>query len=320
MNIETNSFLHNVLSINMVDYLKKLGLEKPEEDMNAISNFTTYISPFWRNEELAPQSLMFVDPLTNHWFCPGSALNGNLIDFGTKYFRCSVPAFLDRIKRQYNFSTHVMEHPGHSTPDHFCAYKSEEASATIKNRELLRLLQANHLPVKMVSIYCQQHTIIDPESETKFNALVLKGDPNPNHFLTVDPNPKSTIAQRHIEWIRDSGYRFTDRDSDQVDVFTSLMDLLHANHLYSQDISKPHNILLLNDIFAFEKARSIMERHDHINLYLENDAISNQYKGYAAWLSPAYRDFSGAYKGFRTLSDKRFDENKQIRNRKSQGL
>lgn len=51
-----------------------------------------------------------------------------------------------------------------------------------------------------------------------------------------------------------------------------------------------------------------MERYKETNLYLDNNKAGQKFTGYAATLSPVYKDQSGLYKGYEDLNDQLLDK------------
>lgn len=74
--------------IDMVDFLKSLG-HTPQKIRN---NDHWYLSPL--REEKSPS--FKVNRQLNVWYDHGTGEGGNLIDFGIRYFKCSVAGLLQK--------------------------------------------------------------------------------------------------------------------------------------------------------------------------------------------------------------------------------
>ncbi len=71
-----------------------------------------------------------------------------------------------------------------------------------------------------------------------------------------------------------------------------------------QETSKTDtDFLILNSVSFFEKARSFMEKHESISLYLDRDATGQNYTQYALSLSKIYNDESKLYKNHKDLNE-----------------
>src|SRR5688500_15513868 len=86
---------HDVKQIDIVNYLEKLGY-KPAK---VTKNDYWYLSPL--RDEKTPS--FKVNKSINCWYDFGLGEAGSLIDFGIKYFNCSVKQFLDNLNApKYN--------------------------------------------------------------------------------------------------------------------------------------------------------------------------------------------------------------------------
>lgn len=93
-------------------------------------------------------------------------------------------------------------------------------------------------------------------------------------------------------------------DRRTVSVFERMFDFfLFVKTIMSQTVEVPENHEILNSISLFERSRSFLERHSHINLYLGRDTAGLKCSLAAKAISEKYNDASGLYDGFKDLND-----------------
>ncbi len=128
--------------IDLVDYLASLGYQ-PQKVRN---QDYWYLSPL-RDEKTASFK---VDRRLNVWYDHGTGKGGDLIDFGTLYFNCSISDLLSRLSEQrpgLSFSFHLptISPEQHSTPVSFAGEKK-----VTRKGKLLSLIPA---PLQMCPYY-----------------------------------------------------------------------------------------------------------------------------------------------------------------------
>ena len=85
-------------------------------------------------------------------------------------------------------------------------------------------------------------------------------------------------------------------------VFEGFFDLLAHG---SSRIDQPQltNYLVLNSLAFFERSMLLMEKHDQIKLYLDNDEAGSKCTLQAVKRSDRFSDESNIYKGYKDLSE-----------------
>lgn len=91
--------------------------------------------------------------------------------------------------------------------------------------------------------------------------------------------------------------------ANEVVVFEGFFDFLSFGTIHKNGAPAKSNIVVLNSLFFFEKARPFMEKHDVINLYLDRDKSGQNCTRYALSLNEKYTDKSDLYKHHKDLND-----------------
>jgi hypothetical protein len=110
-----------------------------------------------------------------------------------------------------------------------------------------------------------------------------------NAFVKLSSSPKD--------------FTLIDKDSKDIHVFEGFFDMLSYLTLYNNPRQQQQSILILNSISLFEKARSVLETHEKISLYLDRDKAGMDQTRYALSISDRYRDKSSLYQHHKDLND-----------------
>jgi DNA primase len=139
--------------IDMVDFLKTLGYT-PQKIRNSDH---WYLSPL--REEKSPS--FKVNRQLNVWYDHGTGVGGNLIDFGIRYFKCSVAELLQKISQQQSpsFSFHPLSYKQageKKKPSHQAGKIRIISSREISNPALQEYLDARQIPLAIASQFCEE--------------------------------------------------------------------------------------------------------------------------------------------------------------------
>ncbi|MGI8635441.1 MAG: toprim domain-containing protein [Segetibacter sp.] len=95
---------------------------------------------------------------------------------------------------------------------------------------------------------------------------------------------------------------FTNPNQKEASVFEGFIDFLSLMVINKNQSPSAGNFVILNSVSFFEKARSIMEQHEVIRLYLDRDTTGQNYSRYARSLSSKYKDESNLYKHYKDVN------------------
>ena len=135
--------------IDLVDYLASLG----HHPHKVIRQDHWYLSPF--RDEKTPS--FKVNRKLNVWFDFGEGKGGNLIDFGTRYLKCTINELLEKLQgrqRSQIFSFHPPSQAGEkkdATTGKILILDDRRPVAT----PLLQYLQKRCIPVEIAKQFCR---------------------------------------------------------------------------------------------------------------------------------------------------------------------
>jgi hypothetical protein len=95
----------------------------------------------------------------------------------------------------------------------------------------------------------------------------------------------------------------TVKQAKSIAVFEGFFDFLSWQTVHQNQDHKLTNFLILNSLSFFERSLLLMEKHEHINLYLDHDAAGRKCVEQALNRSVRYEDKSRLYKNYKDLND-----------------
>jgi hypothetical protein len=269
---------------DLVEYLAEIGYHP---------NFVKgddhwYVSPL--RVENTPS--FKVNKRLNLWFDHGIGKGGNLIDFGILYYQCSVRELLGNLGSISSFQQQI--------PRSFDQLKIQPASnhspiqimtiKPIESSELFAYLTRRKIPVELAHDYCRQ---VDFKlHEKQISALGFRN--SSGGYELRNTNFKGCSSPKD--------FTFLDRCYDQVAVFEGFFSFL-SFHALKFDECRLTNFLVLNSLSLLEKARSQLENHRQINLFLDNDRAGRQSTTRALGWGSQYQDRSYQFAPYKDLND-----------------
>lgn len=144
-----NISIADAKQIDIIDFLKTLG-HTPKKIRN---NDHWYLSPL--REEKTPS--FKVNRQMNVWYDHGTGEGGNLIDFGIRYFKCSVTELLQKLSLQqspgFSFHPHGYQPAGEKKkPSHEAGKIRVISSREISNPALQEYLNSRQIPLTIASL------------------------------------------------------------------------------------------------------------------------------------------------------------------------
>jgi CHC2 zinc finger/Toprim-like len=284
---------------DLVEYLDSLG-HRPQK---IHGNDYWYVSPF--REEKTPS--FKVNRKFNIWYDHGMGKGGNLIDFGILYHHCSVRELLQKLSnpssfQQLNTLAGIKSQQPESMPPPIkmqLPESSEEEKGRIKILSageimapaLVHYLTTRKIPVDLASEYCKQ---VDFELYGK--RIIALGFPNKSGGYELrNPNFKGSSSPKDVS--------FFDNGRDQVTVFEGFFSFLSFQKINQRQDPVLTNFLVLNSLSFLEKSKAMMERHDHIDLFLDRDPAGIRYTEKALQWDSKYQDQSDFYNGHKDLNE-----------------
>lgn len=274
--------LNDARQIDMVDYLSKMG-----HSPSKVRNFDYwYLSPL--RDEKTPS--FKINRKLNCWYDHGIGKGGNLIDFAILYHNCTVGEFLNEINRDFFFHQ----------PLQLAGKKNEEnaeskieilSEKTLSAFALERYLTHRRIPITIAKDYCNE--VSYKLSNREYYSIGFKNDAGGyelrNQYYKGSSSPKDIKTFHH--------------GAKEAIVFEGFFDFLSFISIQRNQQSIEANYVVLNSLSFFEKARSFMEQHDQIKLYLDRDKSGQNCSRNALSLSKKYKDESQLYKNYKDLND-----------------
>ena len=237
--------------IDLVDYLASLGYQP--QKIRGTDYW--YLSPL--REEKTPS--FKVNRQKGLWYDHGNGQGGDIIDFGTLHFKCSVSELLNRMMAgnpNQTFSFHPPAIPVR-TP-HFGAGEKEEnnegkiiitATRPLADDRLLSYLESRCIPTEVANQYCKEVDFLLYGKER--TAIGFANDAGGyelrSQYFKGSSSPKSPTT--------------LNTESNTLTVFEGFFDFL-SYHVIAKDFSdEKTNFLILNSLAFFNKSREVMEKY-----------------------------------------------------------
>ena len=284
--------------IDLVDYLTSLG-HQPRKVKN---QDYWYLSPL--RTEKTPS--FKVNRKLNVWYDHATGEGGNLVDFGIRYFKCTVAELLERLSGQDtpSFSFHPQPFPtGHLYTAALLSDAGEKKenpgnkivivdSRVLTDKSLLDYLSRRSIPTHIAARFCRE-----VDFRLYGNKQTVIGFPNnAGGYELRSQNFKGSSSPKSITFI-DNGAR----SLAVFEGFFNFLSYLTMNHKAGELHT---NFLVLNSLSFFLKSRGLMDRHEEVNLYLDRDkAGMNHIQEALAWNPDLYKDQSLLYGNHKDLND-----------------
>jgi Toprim-like/CHC2 zinc finger len=283
--------------LDLVDYLASLG-HQPAKVRNQDH---WYLSPL--REEKTP-SFKVNRPL-NVWYDHGSGKGGDLIDFGTQYYKCTIRDLLERLSEYRpgnSLSFQSPSLPGISFPAQpsFAGEKKESPDSKIvimdtrplTDQALVDYLEKRGIPLDIAQRSCRE---VDFLLYGKQQAVI--GFPNRSGGYELrGEHFKGSSAPKDVSFI--------DNRTEQIIVFEGFFNYLSFQTINKNQQAPLTNCLILNSLSFLEKSRPLMEKYSQVFLALDRDAAGmTQTKRALQWDQDKYIDRSDFYQGLKDLNE-----------------
>lgn len=275
--------IEGVKEIDIVNYLSKLGYEPTK--VRAFDYW--YFSPL-RNEKTPSFK---VNRRLKLWFDFGIGKGGSIIDFGTIYFSCSISDFLCRLSTNFSLD---LSHHFNQQDEHKKRSESKLKVLTeipLFSYALYQYFQERKIPFEIAKKYCKQITYRLNNKDCF--GIGFKNDSGGyeigNSYTKISSSPKDITT--------------INNGSKEALVFEGFFDFLSFISIQKNEFEKDKDFVILNSVSFFEKARSFMESHEVIQLYLDRDSTGQNYSRYGLSLGNKYQDKSDLYKPFKDVNE-----------------
>ncbi len=288
--------------IDMVQFLSRLGHELAEIKGK---NYW-YLSPL--RSEKAPS--FKVNAKMNRWYDWGEGKGGNLVDFGTLYYRCSVADFLKKLDGSLLSINHRTKQE--QTINSNDEEKNQIKILTVKSLTsfpLLRYLEKRKISRKIADQFCSEITY--RLNDKKYYAIGFSNNSGGyelrNEYIKGSSSPKDIT--------------FIDKGAKDPAVFEGFFNFLSYLALYQNREKSIRNFLILNSTSFFEKSLPLMQPHKAVHLYLDHDKTGEKFTRHAISLDKEkFKDERQLYQKYSDLNDWLMNFGRQEKNRLYQRL
>jgi len=283
--------------IDLIKYLSSLGHEPTK--IKGIDYW--YLSPLRREKEASFK----VHKNKNVWYDHGIAKGGSLIDFVIEYYRCNVSEGLQKISlfHPQNIVKNIAERPPVHLPQNSVRNEEDAGETAIKiiaaKKPITDLLLCSYLRQRKIDKsvadkYCYEVLFKVNGKERDFTAIGFKN--NAGGYELRNEFFKGSSSPKYVSY-------FDNNATDKIKVFEGFFDFLSYQTINQNQEHELTNFLVLNSLAFFERSLLLMEKHESIHLYLDNDTAGRKCTTVAQERSLKFKDESKLYQGSKDLNE-----------------
>jgi hypothetical protein len=271
-----------VKKIDLVDYLGSLA----HYPTNVTGSNYWYLSPLPERHEATAS--FHVDRHKNVWYDHGIGLGGTIIDFGTRYFKCSIRGLLEKFK-DFPGIPHI-EEPEPQTIHHTRHSKVEiQKISSIRSPFLFLYLKERMIPVSLAVRYLVE---VNFTIHFAYTALGFKNNSGGwelrNPSMKVSASPKDATIYKN--------------GSNKLAVFEGWTDWLTFLSLCPASQIHLLDYLILNSLSFLRVYLVLIESYDMGLLYFDHDAAGRAATHQAMTASKSVKDRSAFYNTHKDLN------------------
>jgi len=282
--------------IDLIDYLNAIGYQPRK-----ISGHDYwYCSPFREEKEASFK----VNKSKNVWYDHGLGKGGKLIDFVMEFYHCNISEALQKIvsfQPQNNFKNSVAGPQFHLHENSLLnhqdaretAIKIIAANHPIKDLMLCRYLKQRKIEKSIADEYCYEVQFTNADKEKIYSAIGFKN--NAGGYELRNEYFKGSSSPKYVTYL--------DNKANNITVFEGFFDFMSYQTMIQNQPNELTNFLVLNSLSFFERSLLLMEKHERIHLYLDQDNAGRKYTHLALRRSSNFKDESKLYKGYKDLND-----------------
>ena len=282
--------------IDMVDYLKSIGYEPQKIN----GNNCWYFSPF-RDEKHASFK---VERNKNVWYDHGHGKGGKLVDFVMEFYHNNVSEALQKIsffhpqknseanivRPQFHLHENTLLNPNDARET---AIKIIAAKQPIEDLMLCRYIKQRNISKNIADAWCYEMHYTMNDRENLYKAIGFKN--SAGGFELRNEYFKGSSSPKYVTYL--------DNKSNNISVFEGFFDFLSHQSIHQNQEHELTNFLVLNSLAFFERSLLLMERHQSIHLYFDQDNAGRKCTSIALKRSVQFKDESKLYKGYKDIND-----------------
>lgn len=240
----------------------------------------------------------------NTWYDFGLGKGGTVVDLICTLYHCDIASALVKIG---SLSTN----PDLSFSRQKTVPAVEENGIIIQSVKeritspaLLKYLQSRHISPSIAAKYCSE--VLYQVRDCSYRAIGFKN--NSGGYELRSPGFKGSSSPKFVTYLN--------RESNHIAVFEGFFDFLSYETLIQKrglKVAVPTpNILVLNSLSFFTRSLLLMEKHEHIHLYLDNDAAGQKCTKELQQRTDRVIDERNLYKGCKDLNEWLVDQGRNL--------
>ncbi|MEO5783193.1 MAG: toprim domain-containing protein, partial [Ginsengibacter sp.] len=245
-----------------------------------------------------------VNKTKNVWYDHGLGKGGSLVDFATEYYRCNVNEALQKLSSfhpQNIVKNIALRSPVHSLKiNSFAELETREtaikiiaAKKPITDSNLCSYLRQRKIDKSIADKYCYEVVFKVNDRDKEFTAIGFKN--NAGGYELRNDFFKGSSSPKYVSY-------FDNNVPDKIKVFEGFFDFL-TDRTINQNQPELTNFLVLNSLAFFERSLLLMEKHESIHLYLDNDTAGRICTSMAEKRSIKFKDESKLYQDAKDLNE-----------------
>ncbi len=247
----------------------------------------------WYHSPLHPDNTpsFKVDRAKNTWYDFSLGKGGTLVDFVCALHGCDISQALHKIESKephINLSFPRQKRP---EPTEDNSIKILQVSDQLTDMVLRRYLNQRNIVREIAEKFCKEVTYL--AGEKRYSAIGFKN--NAGGYELRSPNFKGSSSPKFISYL--------DNGADSVSVFEGFFDFLTYQSTHRNQEQSLTNFLVLNSLSFFSRSLLLMEKHEHIHLYLDNDKAGQECTRQLQQRHDKVTDESRLYQGYKDLNE-----------------
>ncbi len=239
----------------------------------------------------AARTVLRGEGISNNPNLPDIGQGGNLVDFGVLFYRCTVGEFLRSLDGHFSLHQPPLAQPLKTVAQYPESPLKIVGDFSLSSPHLLRYLEHRRIAIRVADKYCRE---VRYELAGKtYYGIGFKNDLG--GFEIRNPYFKLSGSPKGITTFQNS--------TEEVIVFEGFMDFLTFKTIHQNLEESRYDFLVLNSISFFETARTFMESHRRVLLYLDRDETGQNCSRYALSLGSRYEDHSSLYRLHKDFND-----------------
>lgn len=279
--------------INLVDYLANLGFRP----VKVRGDDYWYLSPLREESEASFK----INARKNLWYDHGAGIGNAVMEFTMAFYNCDISTALEilanttskSLNPSYNFFSPKSLVHSHSPVTGTTGIVIIEVKPRVTDLRLSRYLKERRIDSQVATKYLNEVYFKNGLIDTIFKAIGFQnksgGFELRNEYFKGSSSPKDIYIDNH--------------EADKLSVFEGFFDFLSFETVMLNQQVGPTDMLVLNSLSFLERSIPILDRHKHVDLYLDHDAAGRRATSKALAHSPAVVDRSDLYLGYKDFND-----------------